>query len=170
MKSQTIKLTGKKQVDYAAKLINECLDQPELWCVDIKKHKEAKTLQQLGGLFGIWYDYLSDTLGETKDDLHRMHKLGNQHNEGGWLLEIYRNDPVNDAQVIFMNGVYLFEEEIRDRYNDHMMEAYIDHIERISLSWATIDQMREYMKRIEHYYMSAGYPLPILEQYRRAYR
>ena len=71
---KTIRLTGKKQADYASKLINECLDKPELWCVDIKPYKEAKTLQQLRALFGTWYDYLSDTLGETKDDLHRQHK------------------------------------------------------------------------------------------------
>ena len=89
---KTIRLTGKRQADYAAKLINECLDQPELWCVDIKKYKEAKTMQQLRALFGVWSEYLSNELGETKDDLHLMHKCGgyisDRFSNHGWLVVI----------------------------------------------------------------------------------
>jgi hypothetical protein len=160
MKSQTIKLHSQKQIDYANKLMTQSLDEDDLWCVEIKKHKEAKTLQQLRGLFGTWYDYLSDTLGETKDDLHDFHKCG-RFGEGGWLADIYITNPQGVSQQMWVELVSEYA-EFDDMSKDHMA--------RISLSWATIDQMREYMNRIEHYYMNAGYPLPILEKYQRWYR
>ncbi len=165
--NRTIKLHSQKQADYASKLINECLDQDELWCVDIKKYKEAKTMQQLRALFGTWYSYLSETLGETKDDLHRVHKFG-RHGEGGWLLKIYTENPQNDMQKMWVeNRDNLIEKFNND--NQKWINKLFEHEKRLSLSWATIDQMREYMNLIEHYYMNAGYPLPILEKFKRWY-
>lgn len=173
MKSQTIRLTGKKQVDYAAKLINECLDQPELWCCEVKKYKEAKTLQQLRALFGTWYDYLSETLGYTKDELHHLHKYGTQDEggceHGGWLVEIYWLNPETDIQKMWSEHLTFLYEEFNKTYSKEKGQALDSHVKRASLSWATIDQMREYMKRIEHYYLNAGYPLPILEKFKRWY-
>lgn len=165
MKSQTIKLTGLKQAQYANQLVIKALNEDELWCCEFKKHKEAKTLQQLRGLFGTWYDYLSDTLGETKDDLHRFHKIG-RHGEGGWLVEIYTQEPKNEMQEMW---VELFNRLAANAFTHDGVERLTTHLMRISLSWATIDQMREYMNRIEHYYMNAGYPLPILEKFKRWY-
>lgn len=168
MKSQTIKLTGLKQAQFANKLIAEALRDDDLWCCEIKKYKEAKTRQQLRALFGTWYDYLSETFGETKDDLHDFHKCG-RFGEGGWLVEIYLMNPEGNIQNMWveLHNEYLgfYDDERLSKLTDD----YKDHIARISLSWATIDQMREYMKRIEHYYLNAGYPLPVLEKFKRWY-
>ena len=175
MKSQTIKLTGKKQVDYAANLINECLDQDDLWCCEIKKHKEAKTLQQLRALFGTWYDYLSDITGYTKDELHQMHKYGFDGcgmggHDYGWLLEIYLENPQGPIQEMWAENHWgLFEKNTKPPFCKEAGKQVVINAKRASLSWATIDQMREYMKRIEHYYMNAGYPLPVLEKFKRWY-
>lgn len=169
MKSQSVILNGEKQSNYAKSLIDAYYGDDDTWVVDFKKNKEAKTMQQLRGLFGTWYDYLSETLGETKDELHSFHKIGDG-SDGGWLLDIYRENEANNAQKIFMTAVVMFERELNESWSDFVMESYVDHLKRISLSWATIDQMREYMTRIEHYYMNAGYPLPILEKYKRWYR
>lgn len=169
---KTIKLTGKKQADNACKIIRECLEKDELWCVDIKPYKEAKTLQQLRALFGTWYNYLSETLGYTKDELHTMHKTGQGGNgDGGWLIEVYAENPHGDSQFMWLEIFARFHNDT-EKYGEQVVcnsPEFINHMKRISLSWATIDQMREYMNRIEHYYMSAGYPLPILEKFQRAY-
>jgi hypothetical protein len=174
MKSQIIKLHSQKQIDYANKLMAESLNEDDLWCVEIKKHKEAKTLQQLRGLFGTWYDYLENEIGLSKDELHDIHKTGYSNYltaaYGGWLCEIYYENPQNPLQQLWA--------ELRDyAINDYnqmpsakTLGYLIDVDLKTSLSWATIDQMREYMNRIEHYYMNAGYPLPILEKYQRWYR
>lgn len=176
MKPQTVRLTGKRQVDYAHKLINECLDQEQLWVVDIKKDKELKTMQQLRGLFGTWYDYLCDALAEIKDDLHHEHKTGYRQDGitnaeyGGWLCDIYYTEPQNPLQQMWCE---LMDYAINDykQMPSEKTRGYMAHVaSNVSLKWATVDQMREYMTRIEHYYMNAGYPLPILEKYRRVYR
>ena len=172
---KTIRLTGKRQVDYATKLINECLDKDELWCVDIKKHKEAKTLQQLRALFGTWYDYLSNELGYTKDELHNMHKYGFDgsglgSHDYGWLLGIYLENPQGEIQEMWAEHFNnLFEKNTKPPFSKKAGKDLVTHCKRASLKWATIDQMREYMTRIEHYYMNAGYPLPILEKFKRWY-
>lgn len=166
MKPQTIKLTGLKQAQYANQLIAQAVREPDLWCCEIKKYKEAKTLQQLRALFGTWYDYLSDTLGETKDELHQFHKIG-VGMDGGWLVKIYQENPQNQMQEMWNESIDITADQF-DNFNQYVIEC-LKRVSRISLSWATIDQMREYMKRIEHYYLSAGYPLPVLEKFKRWY-
>ena len=78
-------------------------------------------------------------------------------------VELYNQKAINFQQ--FVNAKAM-PHSVLGEYAD-----YLTHTSKISLSWANIDQMREYMKRIEHYYVhTAGMPLPILEQYRRYYR
>lgn len=66
VKSLMIRLTGKKQVDYAAKMINECLDQPELWCVDIKKAQKDRKASQ-NRLQHHWNNEIHEVRNQVKD-------------------------------------------------------------------------------------------------------
>lgn len=159
LKPKAIRLVGDTQAKNAAGLIKQYTNDSDLWVCEFKKEKDSKTLQQLRALFGTWYDYLSDTLGETKDDLHKFHKFG-FNCEGGWLVKIYGENPQGVNQEMWA--------ELASEYIE-FDDLFQSHLKRISLSWATVDQMREYMTRIEHYYMNAGYPLPVLEKFKRWY-
>ena len=179
-----IRLTGKRQADYALKLVNECLDDDETWCVDFKKDKEAKTIQQLGALFGCWIKYLIDKTGNTREYFHSVFKCGlypvyndqgeldyyQNANYGGWLVDIYKRDCFNNNQSIWVNGCVLFEQAVRDNPDQQWQEAYEHHLAMISLKHANVAQTREYMNRIDQHYKDAGLPLPILDKFRKWYR
>ena len=170
LKRQTIKIHGQLQIDRLNQLAREAAEQPGVWCFELKKYQEAKTLQQLRALFGVWYTYLREELGYTKDELHQFHKTG-KDGDGGWLIEIYANDPHGDSQYMWLEIFARFHDDVAKHGDEIVCNSpeFITHMKRLSLSWATIKQMREYMNRIEQYYISAEYPLPILEQYRTAY-
>jgi len=124
--------------------------------VIVRDANTTKTLQQLGTLFGLWTSYITEQTGYTKDELHKEWK-------GSFLRGIYIYEPIGDLQEMWVENLYALQEK-------QEWEKLHIHAKRISLSWATIKQMREYMNYIQAYYIENEYPLPIPDQFHRWYK
>jgi len=123
--------------------------------VILRKIAVAKTLAQLGGLFGCWIKHLAEQ-GESEDYLHRMLKAK-------FLARIYVTSPQTPLQEQWVELLAIYQET---RQHDKLEQ----HAKRISLSWATLNQMKAYMNAIESHYQSIGEPLPILDKFRKYYK
>jgi len=124
--------------------------------VVIRPAKTGKTLSQLGALFGLWIAYLSNELGEDEDYLHRMLKAK-------FLARIYITNPIGSLQEMWV-------ERLADVQQSGDQEKLMKHAKRISLSWATKEQMNMYMTAVQNYYASNGYPLPVPDRFSRVFR
>lgn len=124
--------------------------------VIIRDTKQSKTLEQLGVLFGLWAREISERTGYTKDKLHKEWK-------SSFLRGIYIAEPMGDMQEMWVENLYALQEK-------QEWEKLHKHARRISLSWATIKQMKEYMGDIQAYYISNGFPLPIPDKFHRWYK
>ena len=113
--------------------------------------EKDKTLKQLGALFGLWSTYLSKKDGESVDYIHRMLKAK-------FLARIYITDPKTPEQEAWVELLAVYQVTKRN-------ELVLKHAKRISLSWATLPQMKEYMNAIEEHYQSIGQPLPIIDKH-----
>lgn len=114
--------------------------------VVIRRHWEPKTLRQLRTVFGLWMRYLEDKTGYTMAELHRMHKRQ-------FLEPIYRMEPANENQEDWLEAMW-------QCVNDQDLDRLEVVRRKISLKWATNDQMNRYMNDIERYYISTGIYLP----------
>lgn len=123
--------------------------------VIVRKIEAAKTLAQLGGLFGVWVKHLADK-GESEDYIHRMLKAK-------FLARIYISDPQNALQDQWVELLAIYQET-----GQH--EKLKAHAKRISLSWCTLTQMKEYLNAIEGHYQSIGEPLPIFDKFWKYYK
>ena len=131
--------------------------------VIVRKIKQGKTLSQLGGLFGAWIDYLSGEIGESVDYLHRELK-------SKFLTRIYINDHLDSEAKAYPSEIDAWVELLEVYHLSGNTLKFAEHSKRISLSWATLDQTKKYMKAIEQHYQSVGMPLPILDKFRKYYK
>ena len=120
--------------------------------VIVRKIVVAKTLAQLGGLFGCWIKHLADK-GESEDYIHRMLKAK-------FLARIYGTDQQNAEQEQWVELLAVYQ-------MSGQQDKLLKHAKRISLSWCTLPQMKEYLNAIEAHYQSIGEPLPIFDKYRK---
>lgn len=119
----------------------------EVICREISKDK---TLKQLAAIFGLWIKYLASK-GESEAVIHDFLKAR-------FLARIYITDPQNDAQEAWV--------ELLAVYQESGDQAKLErHAKRISLSWSSIAQTKEYMRAIEQHYQAIGEPLPIPDRY-----
>ena len=118
--------------------------------VSFHEVKKDKTMKQLGALFGLWIKYLASQ-GESEAVIHEELK-------NGFLARIYITDPQNEAQEQWVELLAIYQES----GDQDKLEK---HIKRISLGWATLPQMKEYMAVIEQHYQAIGQPLPIPDKY-----
>jgi len=118
--------------------------------VIVRNISQDKTLKQLGALFGLWVKYEAARQGESEDEIHRSWK-------NKFLARIYCIEPANNDQESWV--------ELLAVYQGGESEKFKKHAERISLSWATLDQTKEYMNQIENHYQAIGFPLPIPDKY-----
>ncbi len=126
--------------------------------VVIRKKSASKTMQQLGALFGLWSRHLVDLTGYEAQELHRWHKRK-------FLEPIYRREPMNDSQTAWLESILYWFEKGRGH------EDKVDRRRRmISLSWATKEQMSEYMGAIDAYYISKDMPLPVPGEYEAVWK
>ena len=147
---QVFLLTNQSVADNAERFLWECqLDGT--WEVIYRQVEHHKTLKQLGALFGLWATYVSNKDGESVDYVHRMLKAK-------FLARIYITEPKTPEQESWVELLAIYQETNRQY-------ALIKHAKRISLSWATLPQMKEYMNSIEQHYQSIGEPLPIIDKY-----
>ena len=119
--------------------------------VIFREVEHDKTLKQLGALFGVWATYLSKKDGESVDYIHRMLKAR-------FLARIYITEPKTPEQEAWVELLAIYQET--NRQNELMK-----HAKRISLSWATLPQMKEYMSVIEEHYQAIGQPLPVIDKF-----
>lgn len=125
--------------------------------VIIRKAVKDKTMKQLGALFGLWIKEESDRMGESEDYIHRKWKA--------WFLaRIYSIDPQTPEQESWVELLAHYQQ-----IGDH--EKLERHAKRISLSWATLPQMRDFMNAIEAHYQAEGRPLSVPDpEYKRHLR
>ena len=140
---------------------NEILDSiiTELRCkgvdgqyeVTISPVAKDKTLKQLGALFGLWVKEESSRMGESELYVHAKWKA--------WFLaRIYFAGQLNQVQEMWVDYFYVLAGS-----NDR--EQFEKHSKRISLSWATLTQMSDYMQAIEQHYMEQGMPLTVPDKF-----
>jgi len=131
--------------------------------VIVRHIKQHKTLAQLGGLFGAWIDYLSNEIGESPDYFHQEWKRV-------FLSRIYIADHVDSEAASYPNEIDQWCELLLIHQESGDTEKLVKHGKRISLSWANLSQTKRYMKAIESHYQANGYPLPILDKFRKFYK
>ena len=113
--------------------------------------KKDKTLKQLGAVFGVWVKFLANELAESEDYIHRMLKAK-------FLARIYAIDPMTKDQEQWVELLAIYQEF-------GATEKLQRHAKRISLSWAKLKQMKDYMNAIEQHYQAEGVPLPVIDKY-----
>jgi hypothetical protein len=134
-----------------------------LHMVEIMPYKKPKTLEQLGGLFGVWFKWLSEQTGYSVEMLHKYYK-------NKYLFNIYKADPQNEIQKMYVEGCELFQQMYNAEPTEENLAKLENHKGRISLSWVTLKQMRIYMEMIDRENIEAGNSLPILTKYENIYR
>ena len=130
------------------------IDEGAPMVVSIKPLERGKTLAQLGALFGLWASQIQEYTGDDKMSFHKKMKAM-------FLVPIYCSDPQGDLQEQWVELLAVYQE----RNQSHKFER---HIDRLSLSWATIKQMSAFMHDIEAYYISNGVFLSVPDKFRRA--
>ncbi len=124
------------------------------WEVKISKLQKDKTRKQLGALFGLWIKEEADRMGESEDCIH--HKWKNM-----FLARIYTIEPMSPEQEMWVDLLAYFS----DLGEYSKLQT---HATRISLSWAKLPQVKEYMKAIEQHFMAEGRPLTVPDPYYKA--
>lgn len=129
--------------------INALLEVPvgEGYEVTIRKVEHDKTLKQLGALFGLWVKEEAERTGESRHYIHRKWKAQ-------FLARIYAVKPMTPEQECWVELLAVYQQG-GDR------AKFERHAKRISLSWAKLPQMKEYMAAIEEHYQSEGRPLSV---------
>lgn len=110
----------------------------------------SKTMAQLGGLFGVWIKEISEFEGKSTKDVTLDLKLA-------FLPRIYISCPIGPLQNQWVELLLIYQ----DRGD---MEKFIEQTKRISLAWAKVSQMTEYMNDIKNHYASVGLVLQPLEK------
>ena len=143
-------LINQQVADNAERFLWECpLDGT--WELIYREVEHEKTLKQLHALFGVWTTYLSNKDGESVDYVHHMLKAK-------FLARIYITEPKTPEQENWVELLAIYQET-------QQQEKLLKHAKRISLSWATLKQMKLYMNAIEQHYMAIGEPLPVINKY-----
>ncbi len=152
MKSKTYKLSHEQARENCIEFISG-LELDGSKEVIIRQVKSTKTLEQLGGIFGVWIAYISDKTGESQHEIHKRLK-------DYFLARIYVTEPIGPIQEQWV--------ELLANYQETGQQAkLIRHAERISLKWATLNQVSEYMEAIQNHYIYVGMPLPMLDKFRK---
>lgn len=154
--------------DFVISLMDQ-LSLVEVFEITIQPHKGSKTLLQLKTLFGLWLSYLHQETGSSIKDLHREMKaayLGHIYSKGQEGKESY-------LQVMWVNELARIGDLILSPDPVIALQAQADlitHMENLSLKWASISQMREYMDKVYWHYANAGYSPPIPDKFYKYYK
>jgi len=116
--------------------------------VVVRNASESKTLQQLGALFAVYVKYIANEINQDGDEdyVHRMLKAK-------FLARIYVSSPQTPEQENWVELLAVYQ-------MDNEQEKLMRHAKRISLSWATLSQTKEYMDSIAAHFLNEGHPLP----------
>ncbi len=132
----------------------ETLPEGHDYKVQITEAKEARSLEQLNGLFGNWLAYIAKDQGYERDYLHRWMK-------SACLARIYIENPQNAAQAQWCELLAKYQESGE-------LDKLERHAKRISLKWISdVNQMSLYMNRVEQFWAEQGVILPPMEKNHR---
>lgn len=140
----------------------------------LRNAQRARSLQQLGALFGVWIqELLQQCEGWDEQAMHRW--LKEQH-----LVDIYANEPVGDWQNQWAELYWFYMEKCDPSVNGGKLDAnnkwvkkMAAHIQRISIadvSGITHEQMGEYMDRVYKWGISQGFRLSEPNKFYKEYR
>lgn len=108
----------------------------------------GKSLPQLGLVFGIWQKEVSEHFGESVVDLRKQWKKD-------FLVPIYMSyqaGPFKAVQEQWLELMFMYQEAGDE-------EKLIKQRNRISLKWASVTQMSDYMTSIKNHYAAHGFIL-----------
>lgn len=110
----------------------------------------SKRMAQLGGMFGVWVKEIAEYEGESEKVVHERLK--------DWFLaRIYISNPIGPEQEQWV--------ELLAHYQETGQQEKLErHAKRISLSWARVHQMSDYMDAIWKHYTAEGCYLSPLEK------
>lgn len=117
--------------------------------VVIRNRQDSATHAQFKAIFGAWFRYMQDTHNRSIEYFHQYFKLK-------FLVKIYEADPIGQSQELWAENIILWMEKGET-------EKALETRNKISLSWATKEQMCRYMSDIEIYFIEIGQPLPPIE-------
>ncbi len=150
-------IENKKYIIWSHEILARCIVDIKCRGVDgqyevsISKVSSEKTLKQLGALFGLWVKEEASRMGEGEQYVHSKWKA--------WFLaRIYFIDPKSSEQEMWVEYF-----NVLAKSNDR--GQFERHSRRISLSWAKLTQVSDYMKAIEEHYQAEGRPLSIPDRH-----
>lgn len=151
MKSRTFTLINREVMCNCVDFIAQQKQDASVEVI-VRNAQTGKTLSQLGGIFGVWVKYAANEINQDGDTdyIERMWKAK-------FLARIYVNEPLTPEQENWVELLAVYQ-------MNNEQDKLLKHAKRISLSWATLSQTREYMDAIEAYYQGIGHPLPILDK------
>lgn len=127
--------------------------------VVIQPIKQDKTLRQLGGLFGVWLPAIEDATGKDRAEIKQDFKRE-------FLEPIYQADYEDeDKPEVAEQGQWVELANLLQEGGELKHLRY--HRERVSLRWATKEQMTRFMTAVKNFSMSRGIPLPELSRFKR---
>lgn len=147
--------------------------------VVIRADRESKTLRQLGALFGVWTKHLAENLPDQTIDWLKKHagedidQAIHRYMKAKFLAGVYAENPKGYIQEMWVDRLDTLGELVRSEGEEASTESVAKlkrHAKELSLSWASVDQMRRYMSLIDQYWHNEGYPLPELEKFKKYYK
>lgn len=126
------------------------------WEVTISPVEKDKTIKQLGALFGLWIKEESQRMGESEQYVHAKWKAG-------FLARIYFIEPKGAIQEMWVDHFVVMKEV-------NNTEKFEQHSRRISLSWANLEQTKQYMAAIEEHYQAEGLPLTVPDRHYKMWK
>lgn len=130
--------------------IIEALPLDPLHEVVIREKQKNRSIEA-NALMWKWLTVISADLGMSKDELHEVYK-------DRWMVSIYERDDPEFAEMI---------QSLRNIWTQGMKTEAVNLRKRIvaltSTTTATVKQLNEYLKNIEHEAASLGIRLPFNE-------
>ena len=141
-----------ESIHHLLTFLNDLDEKP--YQVTISTQKEARSLQQLRGLFGNWFKFLSESQHLSINYLHQWMKAE-------CLEWLYIEDPQTPEQEQWVELLAKYQEEGNQK-------KLKQQAARISLKWiSSTKQMAEYMGRVEQFWADRDVFLPEMDRFRR---
>jgi len=156
MKQQEYVVPWQNREVEAEAVKQQILALPEKTDVEIvlRDPRVGKTLRQLRGHFGVIIDQISEYTGHDTDYCHRWMKALH-------LSKIYAGDPETSDQEQWVELLIVYQQSGERAKLER-------HAKRISLSWASIGQMREFIEKVLAYCWSNDIPVDEPDPRKRA--
>ena len=123
--------------------------------------KVSKTLAQLGVLFGLWIKELQHQQGADGWSADRWH-MWLKHRMLLPIIQERQEGPNADRQAEWFELLEIHLE----RGNQEGIQRQVN---RLSLAWASIGQMKEYLDKVWEWAIDAGFALSVPDKFHKIY-